>query len=162
VPSHVSIDGAGQSKVFIVPTATYTGMMFEARSTGNVDDFGHQVFRNFTIDGRNIASGGFRAWSRSKSLFHRVTFRNLTNNGMQLSGKLNEVAYCRFENASGREGDQGQHFAGAIRLWGSRGLMIHDKTITENLGGGIKGASSNLRQLRIYRNTRSRFQNPHP
>lgn len=152
IPSHVSIDGAGQGKAVIVPAEGFTGMMFEARSTGNVDDFGYQVFRNFTIDGKESAYGGFRAWSRTKSLFHRVTFKNFRNVGIELAGKLNEVAYCRFENASGREGDKGQHFAGAIRLNGSYGLLIHDNVFRENLGGGIKGTSSNARAIRVYRN----------
>ncbi|MEB3219731.1 MAG: right-handed parallel beta-helix repeat-containing protein [Nostocales cyanobacterium 94392] len=152
VPSHVSLEGVGQ-KTIIIPGKNYQDVLFEAKNFSNEKGDGYQFFRNFNIDGKDKAKLGFRAWGREHSLFENITFTNFNNAGIDISGLNNEISNCRFINASGREGDKNQHFAGAIRFMGTNGLLIHDNYIEENSGGGIKSVASGIRNTQIYNNT---------
>ncbi len=151
VPSQVSLEGIGQ-KTIIIPGQNYDGVLFEAKDFKDEKGDGYQYFRNFNIDGKDKAHLGFRAWGREHSLFENITFINLNNAGIDISGSDNEISNCRFINASGREGNNNEHFAGAIRFMGVNGLLIHDNYIEENSGGGIKSVASNIRNAQIYNN----------
>ena len=152
VPSHVSLEGAGNQTV-IVPGNNYQGVLFEAKDFKDEKGDGYQYFRNFNVDGKDIAELGFRAWGREKTLFENISFINLNNAGIDISGLNGEISNCRFINAAGREGDKKQHFSGAIRFMGSNGLLIHDNYIEENSGGGIKSVASDIHNAQIYNNT---------
>lgn len=152
VPSHVSLEGAGE-KTVIVPSNNYKGVLFEAKDFKEEKGDGYQYFRNFNVDGKDIAKLGFRAWGREKTLFENITFTNLNNAGIDISGLNGEISNCRFINASGREGKNNREFSGAIRFMGTKGLQIHDNYIEENSGGGIKSVASNVRNTQIYNNT---------
>ena len=152
VPSHVSLEGAGE-KTVIVPSNNYQGVLFESKDFNNEKGDGYQYFRNFNVDGKDIAELGFRAWGRENTLFENITFKNLNNAGIDISGLNGEISNCRFINAAGREGDKNQHFSGAIRFMGTKGLRIHDNYIEENSGGGIKSVASKIRDTQIYNNT---------
>lgn len=151
VPSYVSLEGAGK-KTVIVPGNNYKGVLFEAKDFKKEKGDGYQYFRNFNVDGKNKANLGFRAWGRENTLFENITFTNLNNAGIDISGLNGEITNCRFINAAGREGKKNQHFSGAIRFMGANGLRIHDNYIEENSGGGIKSVSSNIRNIQIYNN----------
>ncbi len=152
VPSHVSLEGVGE-KTVIVPSNNYQDVLFEAKDFNNEKGDGYQYFRNFNVDGKDIAELGFRAWGRENTLFENITFKRLNNAGIDISGLNGEISNCRFINAAGREGDKNQHFSGAIRFMGTKGLRIHDNYIEENSGGGIKSVASNIRDTQIYNNT---------
>lgn len=151
VPSYVSLEGAGEETV-IVPKNNFKGVFFEAKDFKNKKGDGYQYFRNFNVDGKDTARLGFRAWGRENTLFENITFKNLNNAGIDISGLNGEISNCRFINAAGREGKKNQHFSGAIRFMGANGLRIHDNYIEENSGGGIKSVSSNIRNIQIYNN----------
>jgi hypothetical protein len=151
VPSHVSLEGAGE-KTVIVSGNNYRGVLFEAKDFKNEKGDGYQYFRNFNVDGKNTANLGFRAWGRENTLFENITFTNLNNAGIDISGSNGEISNCRFINASGREGKKNQHFSGAIRFMGTKDLQIHDNYIEENSGGGIKSVASKIRDTQIYNN----------
>ena len=151
IASHVSLEGAGE-KTVIVPSNNYKGVLFEAKDFKKEKGDGYQYFRNFSVDGKDRAKLGFRAWGRENTLFENITFTNFNNAGIDISGLNGEISNCRFINASGKEGDKNQHFAGAIRFMGANGLRIHDNYIEENSGGGIKSVSSNIRNTQIYNN----------
>ncbi len=151
VPSHVSLEGAGE-KTVIVPSNNYKGVLFEAKDFNNQKGDGYQYFRNFNVDGKDRTKLGFRAWGRENTLFENITFKNLNNAGIDISGLNGEISNCRFINAAGREGKKNQHFSGAIRFMGTKGLRIHDNYIEENSGGGIKSVASKIRDTQIYNN----------
>ncbi len=151
VPSHVSLEGAGE-KTVIVPSEIYKGVLFEAKDFNNQKGDGYQYFRKFNVDGKNRAKLGFRAWGRENTLFENITFTNLNNAGIDISGLNGEISKCRFLNASDREGKNNREFSGAIRFMGTKGLQIHDNYIEENSGGGIKSVASNVRDSLIYNN----------
>jgi hypothetical protein len=151
IPSHVSLEGVG-AKTVIVPGNNYKGVLFEAKDFKKEKGDGYQYFRNFNVDGKDRAKLGFRAWGRENTLFENITFTNLNNAGIDISGLNHEISNCRFINASGREGKNNKHFAGAIRFMRVDGLLIHDNYIEENSGGGIKSVSSNIRNTQIYNN----------
>ena len=110
------------------------------------------IFATLMSMAKDKAKLGFRAWGRENTLFENITFSNLNNAGIDISGLNGEISNCRFINASGREGNKNREFAGAIRFMGANGLRIHDNYIEENSGGGIKSVSSNIRNTQIYNN----------
>ena len=151
IPSYVSLEGAGE-KTVIVPKNNFKGVLFEAKNFKNKKGDGYQYFRNFNVDGQDTARLGFRAWGRENTLFENITFKNLNNAGIDISGLNGEISNCRFINAAGREGKKNKHFSGAIRFMGANGLRIHDNYIEENSGGGIKSVARNIRNIQIYNN----------
>ncbi|MGD1911119.1 MAG: right-handed parallel beta-helix repeat-containing protein [Rivularia sp. (in: cyanobacteria)] len=151
VPSRVSLEGVGE-KTVIVPGKNYRGVLFEAKDFKNEKGDGYQFFRNFHIDGKDKAKLGFRAWGREHSLFENITFKNLNNAGVYISGLNHEVSNCKFINASGREGKNNKNFSGAIRFMNTDGLVIHGNYIEENSGGGIKSVSRDIWNSEIYNN----------
>ncbi|MBW4595866.1 MAG: hypothetical protein KME46_23940 [Brasilonema angustatum HA4187-MV1] len=154
IPSHVSIEGENRDSTILIPgkNINKNAPFFEAKGiNGNLEKEGFQYYKNFTVDGQEYASAAFRAWARKNILFENIVFKKFTNNAIDISGKNIEVKKCLFQQASGLEND-GKNFSGVLRMMNIDTFAIHDNTIEENTGGGIKSVSSGILNGRIYRN----------
>src|SRR3989339_510780 len=138
---------------------------------------GNQTFSNFTIDGNNrTLEMGMRVSGRHNVTIHDVTFKNINHNGLTVhSGQYAEniqspapstyitgfkLYNSTFTNTSedcpaGSYSHPLNWNSGAIHIGHLTGALIHDITINENGGFGIKGTDmlaggGYLKGVKIY------------
>src|SRR3989339_615542 len=176
VPAGINIEGSGMSNTIIKGSLSSEGSyLIKADNYPAVN--GNQTFSNFTIDGNNrTLEMGMRVSGRHNVTIHDVTFKNINHNGLTVhSGQYAEniqtpapstyitgfkLYNSTFTNTSedcpaGSYSHPLNWNSGAIHIGHLTGALIHDITINENGGFGIKGTDmlaggGYLKGVKIY------------
>lgn len=161
VPTGVNIEGEGLNSTIIRSSINNILIRLESSTLAN----GNQTIRNFRIDGQSRQlNQGISVLNRNNVIVHHVNFAEIENRAMRITGSSSvtlysspsqyltgiEVYNCTFTNTSC---DYSGSSGGALEIGGLDGALIHDNTIVEDQGYGIKFVRYGwFKGLKVYNN----------
>jgi hypothetical protein len=155
----VNIEGSGKANTIVQRGQGGWFMQLESETVTN----GNQTLSNFSVDGLSKQqSYGILVRGRHNVVVHDVDFKDIDTVGLQICAEWGpdeysgpstylqgiEVYNCSFKNCAK---DYGSSSEGCMQIGHLEGALIHDITINEDRGYGIKYTQGGwLKGIKVY------------